>query len=58
MKRRAQWLNIQLSHWRPSLRRAYENQSYAAKIRVIGGEKVEIENLTFAPIKLLGVRQL
>lgn len=31
---------------------------YAAKIRVIGGEKVEIENLTFAPIKLLGVRQL
>ena len=31
---------------------------YAAKIRVIGGEKVEIENVTFAPIQLLGVRQL
>jgi len=31
---------------------------YAAKIRVIGGEKVDIENFTFAPIKLLGVRQL
>jgi hypothetical protein len=31
---------------------------YAAKIRVIHGEKVEIENLSFAPIKLLGVRQL
>ncbi|HSB09349.1 MAG TPA: hypothetical protein VLM38_07530 [Blastocatellia bacterium] len=31
---------------------------YAAKIRVISGEKVEIENLTFAPIQLLGVRQL
>jgi hypothetical protein len=31
---------------------------YAAKLRVIAGEKVEIENLTFAPIKLLGVRQL
>jgi len=31
---------------------------YAAKIRVIGGEKVEIENVTFAPIRLLGVRQL
>lgn len=31
---------------------------YAAKIQVIGGEKIEIENLTFAPIKLLGVRQL
>jgi hypothetical protein len=31
---------------------------YAAKVRVIGGEKVEIENLTFAPIQLLGVRQL
>lgn len=31
---------------------------YAAKIRVINGEKVEIENITFAPIKLLGVRQL
>jgi hypothetical protein len=31
---------------------------YAAKLRVIGGEKVEIENLTFAPIQLLGVRQL
>ena len=31
---------------------------YAAKIRVIHSEKVEIENVTFAPIKLLGVRQL
>jgi len=31
---------------------------YAAKIRVISGDKVETENLTFAPIKLLGVRQL
>ena len=31
---------------------------YAAKVRVIAGEKVEIENLTFAPIKLLGIRQL
>jgi hypothetical protein len=31
---------------------------YAAKIRVIAGEKVDIENLSFAPIKLLGVHQL
>jgi hypothetical protein len=31
---------------------------YAAKIKVIHSEKVEIENVTFAPIKLLGVRQL
>ena len=31
---------------------------YAAKVRVIAGEKVEVENLTFAPIKLLGVRRL
>ena len=31
---------------------------YAAKIRVLDSEKVDIENLTFAPIKLLGVRQL
>jgi len=31
---------------------------YAAKIRVIDGEKVDIENFSFAPIKLLGVRQL
>lgn len=31
---------------------------YAAKIRVIGGEKIEIENFTFAPIQLLGIRQL
>jgi len=31
---------------------------YAAKIRVIHGEKVEIENVTFAPIRLLSVRQL
>ena len=31
---------------------------YAAKIRVIKGEKIEIENFSFAPIRLLGVRQL
>lgn len=31
---------------------------YAAQIKVMDGEKVEIENLTFAPIKLLGVRKL
>ena len=31
---------------------------YAAKVRIVSGEKVEIENLTFAPIRLLGVRQL
>jgi len=31
---------------------------YAAKVRVVSGEKVEIENITFAPIRLLGVRQL
>ncbi|HKA21994.1 MAG TPA: hypothetical protein VKN18_27195 [Blastocatellia bacterium] len=31
---------------------------YAAKVKVLDGEKVDIENLTFAPIKLLGVRQL
>jgi len=31
---------------------------YAAKVRVLDGEKVDIENLTFAPIKLLGVREL
>jgi hypothetical protein len=31
---------------------------YAAKIRVLDSEKVDIENFTFAPIKLLGVRQL
>lgn len=31
---------------------------YAAQIKVLDGEKVEIENLTFAPIRLLGVRQL
>ena len=31
---------------------------YAAKVRVVGGEKVEVENLTFAPIRLLGIRQL
>ena len=30
---------------------------YAAKIKVLNGEKVDIENLTFAPIKLLAVRQ-
>jgi len=31
---------------------------YAAKVRIIDGEKVDIENFTFAPIQLLGVRQL
>ena len=31
---------------------------YAAKVRVVSGDKVEIENLSFAPIRLLGVRQL
>lgn len=31
---------------------------YAAKIRLIDGSKIEVENLTFAPIQLLGVRQL
>jgi hypothetical protein len=31
---------------------------YAAKVRVIKGEKVEFENFTFAPIKLLSLRQL
>lgn len=31
---------------------------YAAKVRVIDGEKIDIENFTYAPIKLLGVRQL
>ena len=31
---------------------------YAAQIKVLDGERVEIENFTFAPIKLLGVRQL
>jgi len=31
---------------------------YAAQIKVLDGEKVDIENLTFAPIHLLGVRQL
>lgn len=31
---------------------------YAAKVKGLNGDKVEIENLTFAPIKLLGVRQL
>ncbi len=31
---------------------------YAAKIKLLDGEKVDIENVTFAPIKLLGVRQL
>jgi hypothetical protein len=30
---------------------------YAAKVRVVDGEKVEVENLTFAPIRLLGIRQ-
>ncbi|HXI89067.1 MAG TPA: hypothetical protein VNO24_03540, partial [Blastocatellia bacterium] len=27
---------------------------YAAKVRVVSGDKVEIENLSFAPIRLLG----
>jgi hypothetical protein len=31
---------------------------YAAQIKLVNGEKVEIENLTFAPIRLLGVQQL
>lgn len=31
---------------------------YAAQIKVVAGDKVEIENLTFAPIRLLGVHQL
>ena len=31
---------------------------YAAKIKALGGDRVDIENVTFAPIKLLGVRQL
>lgn len=31
---------------------------YAAKIKLVNGEKVDIENLTFAPIRLLGVQQL
>ena len=31
---------------------------YAAKVRVIKGEKIEVENFSFAPIKLLGIRQL
>lgn len=31
---------------------------YAAQIKVIDGDKVDIENLTFAPIRLLGVQQL
>jgi hypothetical protein len=31
---------------------------YAAKVRVVDGEKVEVENVTFAPIRLLGIRQL
>lgn len=31
---------------------------YAAQIKVLNGDKVDIENLTFAPIRLLGVHQL
>ena len=31
---------------------------YAAKIKVLDTEKVDIENFSFAPIRLLGVRQL
>lgn len=31
---------------------------YAAQIKVLDGEKADIENLTFAPIRLMGVQQL
>jgi hypothetical protein len=31
---------------------------YAAQIKVIDGQKIDIENYTFAPIRLLSVRQL
>jgi len=31
---------------------------YAAQVKVIDGQRVEIENYTFAPIRLLGVNQL
>ncbi|MEP6913569.1 MAG: hypothetical protein ABI923_12490 [bacterium] len=31
---------------------------YAAKIKSLDGDQVQLENFTFAPIKLLGVRQL
>src|SRR5437762_3494972 len=31
---------------------------YAAQIKVLDGERVDLENFTFAPIKLLGVRLL
>jgi hypothetical protein len=31
---------------------------YAAKIKGLNGEKLEVENLAFAPIRLLGVQQL
>lgn len=31
---------------------------YAARIKVLDGDRVETENLTFAPIRLLGVREL
>lgn len=31
---------------------------FAAKIKGLNGEKLEIENVTFAPIRLLGVREL
>ena len=31
---------------------------YAAQIKVLDGARVDLENFTFAPIKLLGVRQL
>jgi hypothetical protein len=30
---------------------------YAAKVRVVDGEKVEVENVIFAPIRLLSIRQ-
>jgi hypothetical protein len=31
---------------------------YAAQVKVLDGDKIDIENLTFAPIHLLGVHQL
>lgn len=31
---------------------------YAAKLKLLDGDRVDIENVTFAPIRLLGVRKL
>ena len=31
---------------------------YAAKIKAVDGDRIEVENFSFAPIKLLGVREL